>query len=189
MEDLGRDPIVNVIQNGIKRGIRVALESECYGAVVVLVYSGLDTMAYLDMPPDQDDVTRKDFVEWAEKYIRFPCEKQVSGLDLYGARCGVLHTHGAFSRLNREGKCRVIGYADRMVPEVVYQPSVSEGLVMVSIDGLVRAFFDGMDEFLVHLFANPTKAKAAERRFRRINHTIPYEPNQTADPPRGNGPE
>jgi hypothetical protein len=39
MADLSRDPIINVVYNQIKRGIRVALENECYASVVILIYS------------------------------------------------------------------------------------------------------------------------------------------------------
>jgi hypothetical protein len=50
MVDLSRDPIINAIQNGIKRGIRVALENGCLGSAVILILCGVDAMAYLAMP-------------------------------------------------------------------------------------------------------------------------------------------
>jgi hypothetical protein len=65
-------------------------------------------MAFLDMPAQQQDVTSKDFVAWVDKYFRFPslpCEDQLTGLDLYGARFGVLHTYSIISNLSRNGKC------------------------------------------------------------------------------------
>jgi len=57
--DLSRDPIVNVIHNGIKRGIRVALDNECWMAVVTLTLSSMYTMAYLGMPAGRHDVSRR----------------------------------------------------------------------------------------------------------------------------------
>jgi len=71
MTDLSRDPIINAVHNGIKRGIRVAIENDCLGSAVILILSGIDSMAYLAMPATQDDVTRSDFVRWAEQYIKF----------------------------------------------------------------------------------------------------------------------
>ena len=53
MNDLSRDPIINVVYNQIKKGISVALENECYASAVILIYSGIDAMAYLDMPDGQ----------------------------------------------------------------------------------------------------------------------------------------
>jgi hypothetical protein len=173
MIDFARDSIINVVHNGIKRPIRLLIDSDCYPAAVTLTYSGIDAMAFLNMPSAQTEVTQKDFVKWAERYICFPCEGQLSGLDLYGARCSVLHAHGAASRLSRKGKCRMIGYTDQMVPEVVYRPGIRRDFVVVSIRGLVEAFFTGVDHFLVDLFANSQKASVANERFRNMHHTLP----------------
>jgi hypothetical protein len=55
--EISRDPLVNAIHNGIKRGIRVAIANECFGSAVVLIYSGIDTMAFLGMASGKEDVT------------------------------------------------------------------------------------------------------------------------------------
>src|SRR5947207_720247 len=145
MTTLNEDSIVNVIHNEIKEGIRVALTNGCYASTVILVLSGMDTMAFLAMPDGQTETTRTDFIAWAEKYIHFPCKEQLAGIDLYGARCGMLHQHGVASKLSREGKCRMIAYMDRSVPEVIYKPHKEKDLVMVSIEALTEAFFKGVD--------------------------------------------
>jgi hypothetical protein len=79
MTDLSRDPIINAVHNGIKRDIRVAIENDCLGSAVILILSGIDSMAYLSMPAKQDDVTRSDFVRWAERYISFVATKNLPG--------------------------------------------------------------------------------------------------------------
>ena len=172
MADLSRDPIINVIHNGIKKPIRLLVDNECFPAAVILIYSGMDTMAFLGLPAKQSAVKREDFIAWVERYVRFPCRNQLTGLDLYGARCGVLHAHGIDSTLSRAKQCRMIGYADHMVPEVVYRPEVSKEIVMVSIHGLAEAFFAATDRFLVDVFSNNEKAEVAEERFRRMHHTL-----------------
>ncbi len=181
MTDLARDPIINVIYNDIKGPIRFLLDNHFEPAAVKLTYAGIDTMAYLGMPSSQTDVTREDFVKWAERYIHFPCKEQLSGLDLYGARCSVLHAHSSASKLSRGGKCRMVGYVDQRVPEVAYQPEVSKEFVIVSIRGLVEAFFTGIDWFLIDLFVNREKATVAENRLQNMLHTLPYE--HTSQPP------
>ena len=174
MNSFSRDTIINVVHNGIKEGIRVAINNKCYGPAVVLILSGIDTMAYLNMPQTQQDVQKKDFVEWSERYIKFPCNEQLTGLDLYGARCGMLHTYSVHSRLSRQGDCRQIGYMDKSIPEIIYNPAVSKEFVMVSIEGLAIAFFEGIDKFMIELFSDRLKAKTAEERFKKIVHTLPY---------------
>ena len=175
MNDLNRDPIINVVHNGIKKGIRLTSENKCYDSAIKLIFCGIDAMAYLYMPEEQMEVKSKDFVGWSEKYINFPCKEQLSGLDLYGARCGVLHQHGPESNLSRQEKCRKIGYFNGGSPEVRYDPQVSTELVMVSIEGLVDAFFKGVDKFMIDLFSDKKTAKVAEERLKTLMHTLPYK--------------
>ncbi|TAJ29282.1 MAG: hypothetical protein EPO64_04045, partial [Nitrospirae bacterium] len=168
MTDLQRDPIINAIHNGIKRGIEVTLESNCLSSCVILIFAGIDSMAYLDMPASQSEVTREDFIRWAEKYIKFPCEEQLSGVDLYGARCAMLHQYGVESRMSSEGKCRIVGYMDKSVPEVRCNSSISKSHVFVSVPALKNAFFIGIDNFLINAFSDKTKAKTVEARLKNF---------------------
>ncbi len=175
MVSLREDPIVNAIYGGIKKGIQIAIDNECFDSAVVLILSGIDSMAYLNMPGEQEDVTKNDFIKWADQYIKFPCKEQLTGLDLYGARCAMLHSFGVVSKLSREGKCRIVGYMDKSIPEVRYNPNVSKKLVMVSVPALAESFFQAIDQFLVDLFANPAKAKVAEKRLHSFVQKLPTE--------------
>jgi hypothetical protein len=166
------DSIGNVIHQGIKHGIEVLLEEKCYGSAVILIYAGMEAMAFLNMPARQQDVTRTDFITWVEKYIRFPCREQLTGLDLYGARCSMLHTYSATSNLSREGKCRLVGYMNKGVPEVRYAPEKYEDTVMVSITGLAESFFKGVDRFIIDVFGNPLRAPLARKRLATLVHRI-----------------
>lgn len=173
MADLTRDPVINVIHNGIKRDIRIALEHGCLRAAVILTYAGIDAMAFLGMPANQEDVTRQHFVDWADRYVRFPGPEQLSGLELYGARCAMLHSYSLHSALTRAGKCRTLGYMDRSEPPLRSMPEKHPHLVLVSVPGLVEAFFGGIDRFLIDLFADRESAAVAEARFQRIVHQLP----------------
>jgi hypothetical protein len=172
MADLSQDPIINAVHNGIKRGIRVMIEHECFGPGVILILSGIDSMAYLGMPEGQEDVTRTDFVNWAEKYIRFPCKEQLTGLDLYGARCAMLHSYSVTSGLSRQGKCRMVGYMDQSIPEVRFEPQVSANLVLVSAVALADAFYEGVDRFLIDVFNDQRRGRVVEERLRHLVHML-----------------
>ncbi len=134
------DPINSAIYDGVKRGINVCLESECFGSAVILILSGIDTMANLSMPVGQVDVTRDDFVRWCDRYIRFRGSEQLTGLELYSARCGMLHTYTVESRLTRSGQCRKLVYMDRSVPEIRYSRRIDPSVALVSIEASQRRF-------------------------------------------------
>lgn len=130
-------------------------------------------MAFLGMPAGKLDVTKADFVTWVEKYIQFPGSEQLTGLDVYGARCSMLHTHSVYSALSRRGECRLVGYVDQMYPPVKFNPNVNSNLVMVSVPALAKAFSDGVDKHLIDLFSDKNKAEIAEKRLQEFVQFIP----------------
>ena len=67
----------------------------------------------------------------------------------------------------------MVGYMDKAIPEVRYNPAVSKELVLVSVPALAESFFQAIDKFLVDLFANPTKAKVAEKRLHSFVQKLP----------------
>lgn len=175
MSPLAEDLILRVIEDGIKRPIRILLEQRCYPAALVLMYSGMDTMAYLDMPAEKTDVMRSDFIEWAEKYMTLSDGQQLTAPDLYGARCSVLHG-GAHSRFSREGKGKMIGYfvAQTMQPLMDLEAAAETTLVMISVEELIEAFFAAVDRFLNDLARDEQKAAVAEQRLNLLLRTFPY---------------
>jgi len=175
MTSLSEDPIVNVINNGIKRDINVALDNKCYRAAAILMLSAIDTMAFLAMPEQQEDVTSTDFIGWASKYIRFAGQEQLTGEDLYGARCAMLHSYGVRSRMSRQGRCRVLGYMDISVPPIRYDPKVSKEFVLVSLAGLRDALFEGINRFLIDLNKDRSSkiSMVADKRLGSLVHEYP----------------
>src|SRR5262249_10261579 len=136
---------------------------------VLLIYAGMDTMAYLGMPAEQQEVKRDDFIKWAENYIRFPCKEQLSGEELYAARCATLHTYGTESRMNRKEAIRQLCYMNASIPEIRSAPTQPH-LAIVSIPALAEAFFQGIDRFIVDLFTDSRRRPIAEARFQKIMH-------------------
>lgn len=175
MVNLREDPVINAVHNGIRRGITVAIENDCLGSAVILILSAIDAMAYVAMPEGQEEVIKADFVNWAEHYVHFPGPEQLTGLDLYGARCAMLHSYGVRSRLSREGKCRIVGYMSEANPSVCFNPSVSNELVLVSVPALKDVLFRGIDQFLIDIYKAPNsrQAKVADERLKTLVHNFP----------------
>ena len=170
-----KDPISKAIYGGIKKGIQMAVKNKCYGSAVILILSGIDSMAFLNMPASQTDVTRTDFIDWVDRYMKFPCKEKLTGSDLYGARCAMLHTYGVVSKMSRDGKCRMVGYMSEAVPEIRFNPTVDKNLVIVSVPAFAESFYKGIDEFLVNLFTNKEKAKVAEDRLKWFVQELPVK--------------
>lgn len=175
MPNVSIDLVAGVIENGIKRPIELLIRQHFYPAALVLAYSGIDTMAFLNMPAARTDVMRSDFIEWAGKYIHFPVDSRLTGRDLYAARCSVLHG-GAYSRLSRGGECRPIRHLARGLDLdlAADAPPSEEEAVMISVEDFVAAFFLGVDAFLADVSEDENRAAGVQQRLKYLQTTLPY---------------
>jgi hypothetical protein len=179
MPDLNRNPIINAIQKGIKDDIDYNWKGGRHRATILLIFAAVDAMAYLNMPASQSDVVRRDFIDWTDRYLRFSGHTQLSGTDLYGARCGMLHTYTLQSKMSREGKCRMLMYVNDMPGDPVRDAGHPK-YILVSIAGLKIALFSAIDCFFVDVFASPERAKVADKRLQKL--LIAYEDIPGTDP-------
>jgi hypothetical protein len=90
-------------------GVEACLEKKLTGPALILLYSAIDTAGWLDSP--EKDATRESFIKWVDDYLLKAKPLGCTSLDLYAARCGLLHTFSPDSRLSFKGKARRICYA------------------------------------------------------------------------------
>ncbi|MFZ5789737.1 MAG: hypothetical protein ACOY3L_03465 [Pseudomonadota bacterium] len=130
--------------------IRLCLDNHLHTPALVLIYSGVDFMAALCRPENQAEVNRCDFISWAEIYMKCQHRLGVSGLDLYAARCGLLHTYTPDSKLSEQGRARPLFYSwgNKMPHEptmLLRHLGFSE--VMIKIETLFEAYAEGVAAF------------------------------------------
>ena len=182
------EALENVLLNGILKDVHDAWERKSLRATLNLIYSGIDALAYLTMPSDHEKVTRSDFIEWCDKYIRFRDADEsrtlsLPGLELYAARCAMVHTYGSEAGLHKEGKLkRQIGYGDEFLPEVLAKPDV-DNLVIVSIRGLVDAFGEGIYETLKNIADDEPSQKLFAERLMGMVQELPIFPSASFSSP------
>jgi hypothetical protein len=138
---------------------------------LALIYCGIDIVANLSRPENQPEVTRSDFVKWAEHYMKCESRLGVSGLDLYGARCGILHAYGMDSRLSGAGSARRIMYAwgNRSVeaPKRLLQ-SLGFSEAVVKIEDLSSVYAEGVANFSAKLAQDVDLADIVQQRARKL---------------------
>jgi hypothetical protein len=121
-----------------------------------LVYTGMDVHASLEQRPDER--VRGAFTRWVDRYVVrgdcLPC----SALELYAARCGVLHTFTANSELFRSGKVRQIFYAWGTARVEALQESIDaldRHVLAVHVSDLVSAFRQGVADYFEEIADSP----------------------------------
>ena len=85
-------------------------QKNLFGHLLVVIYSTIDTMGLLDAPADQIAATRESFKEWVKKYLLTYPGFDFNEVDLYAARCAVLHTFTTRSALSSSGQAKELQY-------------------------------------------------------------------------------
>ncbi len=150
------------------RAIATCVNEGLPEASLTLIYSGIDTVGLLAAPPDVVDASGESFMKWCEGYI-LPRLQSVEGdpvtaVDLWGARCGVLHTSTPLSRVGREGKAHEMWYQ--------FRGRVGMNLIMntklkplgLDVENLAIAFKEGGLAFLADLKQDQAGLQNAEAR-------------------------
>jgi hypothetical protein len=166
--------------------IRVCLEHNFRMPALALIYCGIDVFANLSRPAENAEVTQADFVSWAKRYME--CEKSlgVSGLDLYAARCGILHTYTMDSRLSTKGRAKRIMYAwgsksTEGPMTLLRQLGFSE--VMSKIEELFGAYLHSIEVFGKALDDDPKLAALVAERGRKLFTDQTSFPGETSNAP------
>jgi len=89
---------------------RIVYERKLFGHLMIFIYSAIDAMGLLDAPPEQTEANGKSFQAWVKKYLLSNPEILFNEIDLWAARCSVLHTFTSQSDLSNRGKARQIQY-------------------------------------------------------------------------------
>ena len=157
----------------IGHDIKVALDNGAITGALIITYSAIDAMAALMMPENQKNVRPRDFISWVEKYMKTDSKQpyQYEGIDLYGARCGLVHRFSATSRLSDSGDCKVFNYHNGS--EHIYKPSVHDDLVAISWPRFIKDFFGAMEDFLTDIMKDKELKKKVDS---RIDHLFLISP-------------
>ena len=132
---------------------------------LVLLYSGIDVMASLESKPNEG--TQSSFVRWTDAYLLNGRSLSCTAMDLYAARCGILHTFTPDSRLYREGKARMIAYAwgtaDVNSLEKSRKKAGGYDFLSVHLRNLVDAFRTAVADYLDDVAAHPERSMQFEK--------------------------
>jgi hypothetical protein len=137
-------------------------------AVLTVTYSGIDSFGLLAAPPGVLDANRNTYKQWCEKYI-VPRLRTVEGtaitaVDLYAARCGILHTSTPLSSLEREGDAHQVFYQFKGKTGVNMFLNAKQAPLCIDIGNLGLAFKEGGIAFLADLKNDPPSQMLAEDR-------------------------
>jgi hypothetical protein len=126
--------------------IELLLERCLFNQVLIIMYSAIDTMAWSCRA--EGDSNRSDFYTWCADFM--PCEDLgITALDLYAARCSILHSNSSHSDSTENGPCLPFLYVmgKGTVPLDHYSPPTARESIVVDLDVLLGRFSSATRQF------------------------------------------
>jgi hypothetical protein len=142
--------------------IQLLLDARHTLPALIVLFAGLDVLGSLLRPELEADTAGRYFKEWANKYMVSHAHLPCTAEDLWGARCGLLHTHTSASKLSREGKVRQLHYSRGPLPLKTKQGISAlelKGKLILDVDALYGAFKNGCQRFMDDIQADSQLAK------------------------------
>ena len=144
-------------------------------AAVAMAFICIDTLANLSRPPDKAKVTRSDFKEWVDTYLKGH-EGQpyhYRGKDVYAARCALLHKYGAEAELHEEDP-DTIPFVYHNGGKHKYKPDVQPRLVTIGPTSLINDVVIGVESFLEACQNDPALKALVESRLGEVLVRVPF---------------
>ena len=134
----------NILQNlrELQEAIADCLAKGRYFATLMLIYAAIDIVASIESKRGSN---KPSFIRWVDSYLIPAMPIDCTALELYAARCGILHTMTAESDLSRSGQARAIyyGWGDANSDELNAAIAASgnkDKVVVLNVEQLREAF-------------------------------------------------
>lgn len=118
---------------------------------LVLIYSAIDSISWVASDDENQKVGER-FQVWVDKWMLQKYPLPCTALELYAARCGILHTLTPKSILSEKKNVRRISYAWGTARQKDLEESIKRlqypGLVAVHINDIFHSFKNGFADFI-----------------------------------------
>ena len=115
--------------------------------------------------------SRQTFLDWAEKYLDdFFRTKGLTGIDLYSARCGVLHTGQAPSKMVNSGDAHEVWWRLGGESHVNIMINTPKPAVLIDVEELIESFESGVQRFMTDVDADSNLQAQANAKAERFFH-------------------
>ena len=150
----------NLMKVGL--GIEACLEKKLDLPALVLIYSGIDVAGWLASPKPHAE--RSTFIDWVNSYLLQAKPLRCTAIDLYAARCGILHSLSPYSRPFQKERPRLMCYAygtarAEDVQRTIIDMKRADRYVAVHVNELFEAWRLGILRFIEELEGDPVKKR------------------------------
>jgi hypothetical protein len=159
---------------GMAEEIRRCEAAGATAAALAMAFISIDTMTFLSLPDGVEAQGRADFINWVDTYLKGHSEQsyQYRGIDVYGARCAMLHSFGSAAQFHdRHGEALLFGYHDG--GRHMHNPEVDPRLVMIGTASFLNDIISALSDFIEACNASPELKARVEPRLARVLAVVP----------------
>ncbi len=145
-------------------------------AAVAMAYVIIDTMAFLALPAGQDLQGRSDFITWVDTYLTGHHDQpyQYRGIDVYGARCALLHAFGSEADFHdKNPDAKMYGYHNGGKHD--YDHGINDHLVLIGTASLINDVLHAVAAFIETCKADANLRRRVEGRLPKILAVFPFK--------------
>lgn len=145
------------ICNAVKRLYVTPPEKEegIIGQTLIIMYSAIDSLGFLNAPASQQEANSVDFKNWLREFVLCNLSNDICTAtvdDFWSARCGLLHCFSIHSSKTVSGKAKPISYfqgnSELMRKSAIFQTFThSNQDSFVFLDDLLANFLKGVIAF------------------------------------------
>ena len=159
----------------ILKSIGLCMEKKHILPALMLTYSAIDIVGGLERKKGEG--TKASFIRFVDGYLLRAKPLGCTALELFGARCGILHAAAAESDLFKKGKVRMVIYAWGKGDVEKIRKSTERleryDIVAVHVSDLVEAFRDGLANYLDKVYEDEDRIKLVEMNAEKIFSLMP----------------
>jgi hypothetical protein len=160
--------------NGLIDEIKTCEKAGAVTSAVAMAFVCMDTMAYLSLPTGREIQGKADFIAWVDAHLKGHEDQsyQYRGLDVYGARCAMLHAFSSESDFHEKNDdAKKFGYHDGGTH--AYDPVVDERLVIIGTASFLNDVVHAVSAFLAICKTDADLRSRVERRLPKVLTTFP----------------
>ncbi|OHD90648.1 hypothetical protein [Sulfuricurvum sp. RIFOXYD12_FULL_44_77] len=155
------------------KGIELCLENNLPFPSLSLIYSSIDSLAWIAYG---DIGVKERFVKWVDEFMYTQKKLEPESIDLYSARCAMLHTLTPNSNLSKQNKAKIVAYtwgnADASMGNQVIDIMNDKTTVFVHVNDLFDALKLGVLNFINGDTFDDECLQRANQHFRNLSKDI-----------------
>jgi len=130
---------------------------------LTLLYTGIDVMASLEAP--KGEAINVYFQRWVNDYLLKAVPLSCSSLELWGARCAILHTFTAESNYSQRGQAKEVYYAHsgaQAADLAAVNAHLNRNAIVITIEDLMTGFYQAVLRYLIDVDNDPKRKAIVE---------------------------